>query len=154
MEQSSRRECLEIKRIPVLEGEDANELGMNVEELVGVEIEEDHVSVSHRLPSSSKYKGKKAEPAISVKFVRRDVKERFYKRRKHLKELTTHNLGFASKKRIYINESLTESNKELFNECVKAKKDLKFLYIWTSYFLQKWGVIVPRLPCGDCLKWD
>ena len=59
---------------------------MNVGELVGVEIEQDHVSVSHRLPSSIKYKGKKAEPAISVKFVRRDVKERFYKSRKHLKE--------------------------------------------------------------------
>ena len=86
MEQCSRRECLEIKGIPVLEGEDTNKLVMNVGELVGVEIEQDHISVSHRLPSSSKYKSKKSEPAIIVKFVRRDVKERFYKSRKHLKE--------------------------------------------------------------------
>ena len=105
---------------------------MKVGELVGVEIEQDHISVSHRLPASSKYNGKKAEPAIIVKFVRRDVKERFYKSRKHLKDCTTHNLGVASKKHIYINESSTESNKELFNECVRAKKYLKFMYFWTS----------------------
>ena len=94
---------------------------------MGVPIEQDHISVSHWLPTSTKYKGKKAEPAIIVKFVRRDVKERLYKSRKHLKDCTTHDLGFASKKHIYINESLTESNKELFNECVKTKKDLKFM---------------------------
>ena len=42
------------------EGEDTNKLVMKVGELVGVEIEQDHISVSHRLPTSSKYKGKKA----------------------------------------------------------------------------------------------
>ena len=79
LEQYSRRECLEIQGIPVLESEDTNKLVMKVGELVGVPIEQDHISVSHRLPTSTKYKGKKAEPAIIVKFVRRDVKERLYK---------------------------------------------------------------------------
>ena len=132
LQQYSRRECLEIRGIPVTEGEDTDMLVMKVGELMGVEIKEDNISVSHRLPTSSKYKGKATDPAIIVKFVRRDVKERYYKGRKHLKDCTTCNLGFPGMKHININESLTERNKELFNECAKFKKDLKFLYIWTS----------------------
>ena len=54
-------------------------LVMKVGELMGVEIKDDNISVSHRLPTSSKYKGKTTDPAIVVKFVRRDVKERYYK---------------------------------------------------------------------------
>ena len=46
-------------------------------ELMGVEIKEDNFSVSLRLPTSSNYKGKTTDPAIIVKFVRRDVKERY-----------------------------------------------------------------------------
>ena len=59
-------------------------------------------------------------------------KDRFYKGRKLLKDCTTCDLGFPSESRIFINESLTEGNKELFNASVKTKKELKFLYIWTS----------------------
>ena len=61
LEQYSRREWLEIQGIPISEGEDTNKSVMKVGELVGVEIEQDHISVSHRLPTSSKYKGKKAK---------------------------------------------------------------------------------------------
>lgn len=116
LEQYSRRECLKIRGIPVSEGKDTNMLVMKVGELMGVEIKEDNISVSHRLPSSSKYKGKTIEPAIIVKFVGLYVKERYYEGRKHLKDCTTRNLGFPEMKHIYINESSTERNKELFSE--------------------------------------
>ena len=69
-------------------------LVMKVGELMGVEIKEGNISVSHRLPTSSRYKGKTTDPAIIVKFVRRDAKERYCKARKHLKDCTTGNLGF------------------------------------------------------------
>ena len=87
--------------------------------VMGVEIKEDNISVSHCLPTRSNYKGKTTDPTIIVKFVPCDVRERYYKGRKHLKDCTTCNLGFQRMKHIYINESLTERNKELFNECVK-----------------------------------
>ena len=54
-------------------------LVMKAGELMGVEIKEDNISVSNRLTTSSKYKGK---------FARRDVKERYYKGRKHLMDCT------------------------------------------------------------------
>ena len=109
-------------------------------ELMRLDIEPKDISVSHRLPASKNNKGKRPEPVIIAKFVRRDVKETFYRARKKLRDLTTKDLGYKVSKNIYINESLTESNKALFKECVKVKKDLGFTYIWTSngkIFLRK-----------------
>ena len=34
--------------------------------------------------------------------------------------------------KIFISESLTQRNKKLFNQCVKAKKEKKFKFPWTS----------------------
>ena len=83
MEQYSRRECVKIQGIPVSEHEDTNKIVVQVGELMGVEIKEDKISISHRLPTISKYKGKKTVPPIIVppiiaKFVRRNVKERYF----------------------------------------------------------------------------
>lgn len=144
IEQYSRRECLEIQGIPLPKdgghAEDTNQIITKIGELMSVEIDEVDISVSHRLPVSRNYKGNRSEPAIIAKFVRRDVKEQFYRARKELKNLTTKDLGYDISNNIYINESLTESNKALFKECVKAKKEMGFTFIWTSngkIFLRK-----------------
>ena len=91
---------------------------------MGVNIAENDISVSHRLSISTKYRGNRSKPAIIVKFVRRDVKELYYRAQKKLKGSTTKDLGYHEENNIYINESLTKPNKELFKECLKAKKDL------------------------------
>ena len=120
--------------------EDRNDIVMMVAELMSIEIEEDDISISHRLPISRKYKGNNVEPAIIVKFVQRDVKESFYEARSALKQYSTKNLGYRSDNHIYINESPTGKNKDLLNTCVKAKKKLQYDYIWTSngkIFLRK-----------------
>ena len=105
---------------------------MKVGELIGVQVDEDDISISHRLPVSSNYKGDRSNPSIIVKFVRRDLKEEFYSSRKDLKNFSTEDLGYSTTNNIYINESLTEKNKELFRESLKAKKALKYKFIWTS----------------------
>jgi hypothetical protein len=132
MEQYSRRECLEIKGIPVTKDENTDELVTKVCELMGLSIKEEDISVSHRLPISNKYKGKRTESTIIVKFVRRNTRERYYRARNVLKDITTRNLGFSSHNKIYINESLTEKNKALFGECMKVKRDLQYSFIWSS----------------------
>lgn len=136
-EQYSRRECLEIQGIPLppkgsMVREDTNELVLKIGDIVRVHISADDISVSHRLPMSHKYKGKRSLPAIIVKFVRRDTKELFYRARKKLKDFTTHDLGFSDGNNIFISESLTEANKELFKAAIKVRKDYSYDYIWTS----------------------
>ena len=71
-------------------------------------------------------------PAVIVKFMSRDVCEKLYRARKVLKNLTSRDLGYSEKNRIFINESLTLSNKERFKGCLKVKKEKGFKFLWTS----------------------
>ena len=137
LEQYSRRECLEIHGIPLPPRErnikeNTNELVIKIGDMVGVPVGPVDISVSHRIPTSQNYQGKRSIPAIIVKFARRNTKESFYRARKELRGLTTKDLGFSDENNIFINESLTEANKELFKATLKVKKDCSYEYIWTS----------------------
>ena len=72
---------------------------------------------------------------LHLKFVRRELGDRFYKARKFLRDKTTDDLdlGLHSENKIYISENLTQINKDLFKDSLKVKKDLKYKYIWTFY---------------------
>lgn len=130
--QYTRRDCVEIHGIPPTRDEDTNSIVREIGDLMEVYLDEKDISISHRLPLGKKYKGKLSTPAIIVKFVRRDIKDKFYKARKQLKECTTTDLGHEVSNRIFINESLTEENRRVFNECLKFKKEQQFTFIWTS----------------------
>lgn len=136
LEQYSRREYAEIQGIPLPprgKREDTHKIVIKVGDLMGVDINANDFSVSHRLPISQKYKGKRSLlPSIIVKFVRRDTKELFYRAPKKLKDFTTHDLGYPDGNNIFISESLTEVNKALVKAALKAKKDHDYDFIWTS----------------------
>ena len=113
LEQYTRKECVEIRGIPVAatpSEEQTNNIVTNVGKLLGMDITQNDISVSHQMPQSQKHKGKPGPPAIIVKFTRCDVKDNFYHARKQLKDLTTQDLGYSKKNKIYLAESLTERN--------------------------------------------
>ena len=86
-EQYQRRECLEFKGIPAQEDEDTNDIVTQVAQLVGVDLNEEDISVSHRLPASNaQWKGPPSPPVIIAKFTRRDIKDKIYKARFKLKK--------------------------------------------------------------------
>ena len=107
---------------------------------------EDDISISHRLPASisPQYDENGVElppppsppsPIIIAKFVRRYVRDEFYRARLKLKGKSTRDLeGFATAQdnHIYISESLTQTRKKLFKSCLKVKKELKFKFISTT----------------------
>jgi hypothetical protein len=137
LEQYTRRDCAEIRGIPYVEGENTNNIVMKLGEKIGVNLNKDDISTSHRLPIK-RSRGEigmannlKTPPGIIVKFVKRDVRESFYRARKLLKDMTTRDLGYSGENRIFVNESLTQKNKDLFNECLKIKKDKGFRFLWT-----------------------
>ena len=116
LEQYGRRECLEIKGVPVTKDEDTDSVIVNVGAKVGVTIYESDISVSHRNsgpPNANKTTS--SDPPIIVKFVSRNV-SRF-----KLKDVSTKDLGYTRflESRIFIEESL--------------KKDQKWSYCWTRY---------------------
>ena len=130
LEQYTRRDSVEIRGIPLPEEsqeEDTNEIVLQLSQKMGIPLERKDISVSHRIRSRSL-----VDPAIIVKFVRREVRERLYRARKRLKSITTADFGFSVEKKIFINESLTPKNKELFKDCLRFKKDNNFKFLWTN----------------------
>ena len=120
--ENARRDCAEIRGIPLPEEpseENANDIVIHLSEKIGVLMQGNDISVSHRIPSARD----SVEPAIIVKFVRREVRENFCRGRKRLKSVSTAGLGFSEARKIYIHESLTQKNKKLFKDCLKFKKD-------------------------------
>ena len=132
LEQYGSRDCLEIRGIPIQEGEDTDTIVCSVGNLVNVNIKTEDISISHRLKSSPTDRNQ--PPVIMAKFVRRSVRDKLYHSRKHLKEKSTKDIGLGrlSDNRIYIAESVTKKNIVLFNKCLEVKKSLNYKFIWTS----------------------
>ena len=135
LEQYSR-DCLEICGVPVQRDEAIDALVVNIGRRMGVELKGDDISTSHRLPIMNHGRDPRLRtPSIIVKFVCRDVRDKFFKAKKQLFAVTSRDLGFSrrvAEQKIFIAESLTQRNKKLFVDCLNAKHDLNFKYIWTS----------------------
>ena len=132
-EQYSRRDCLEVRGVPKQDAEEnTDEIVQTIGEFIGVAIDANDISVSHWLSAISVVRDR--DPAIIVKFVKRYVRDRFYNTRKHLRDKTTRDVGLSrlSEHSIYISECLTKRNRDLFNDCLKARKDLDYRFVWTQ----------------------
>jgi hypothetical protein len=128
-----RRECLEICGIPCLnDQENTNSIIKDIAKEINVDITDTNMSPSHLLKSNVSYKGKsKNSPPIIVKFTWRVTKDKLYKAHKKLNRLTTKDLGYVIEQRIFIMESLTKTNKDLFNMAYNLKKKYQYKFIWT-----------------------
>ena len=151
IQQYLRRDCCEITGLPVVHGENTNDLVKRVGLLMDLELHDDDISASHRLPmNEASYSSRVNDgtasngrtidkalqfPKIILKFRKRDTKELFYKSRKKLSGETTKDIDLSrisDNCNIYIAESLTAKNRVLFKECLKFRRDYKFKYIWTN----------------------
>ena len=115
-DQYSRRDYVEISGLPSKNYEDTNNIVMQVAKEIGVEMKMRDISTSHRLPrrSNSNIDTNDGSNPIIEKFIRRDVKEKFYRARKYLKGMMAADLGYQVPNKIFINENLSQKNKELF----------------------------------------
>ena len=99
LDQYTRRDCTEIRGIPLPEKpweEDTNDIVIQLSEKIGVPMERNDISISHRIPSAKH----SMEPSIIVKFVGHKVRANFYLARKRLKSVSTADLGFSEAKKI------------------------------------------------------
>jgi hypothetical protein len=98
---------------------------------MNLELTEDNVSICHRLPKQNK---DSQQPRTIIVKITRQVRETVYRAKAQLKSKNTGDLGLThvNHNNIYINESLSQRNKDLFNKSLKVKRDLGFKYIWTN----------------------
>ena len=122
LEQYSRRECIEINGIPCTHEESTDEIVVALAKQVGVHITTKDISVSHRLKNLTK---SKQPSTIIAKFISRKIRNQIFENRFKLKKA---NPG----KMIFINESLTRTNRKIFNMCRNFKKDNNWKYVWTK----------------------
>ena len=142
--QYTRRECLEIRGVPVTTGEDTNEIVKKIGALIEVDINDTDISISHRIPLSNNGEAvsiPSRHPAIVVKFTNRRIRDCFYKARPKLKSYNISDIGLGryGENNIFIQESLTEAKRKLFKNCLKFRKEQNYKFIWTYY-----GVIYLR----------
>ena len=122
LEQYGRREMVEIVGIPHSDNENTDEIVGKLCEQSNVEINiEKDIEVSHRIST-------KPTSAIIVKFNSRRKRDEFNTKGRKA-SLNADNIGFTESKRIYVNESLTYSNRTVFKK-TKDKLKNNFKYIW------------------------
>ena len=137
MQQYLRRDCLEITGIPVVPLDDPCNLVAEVCEILNVGLDENDISVAHRLRAT-----KNTKDRIIVKFVKRNKRDEVYKQRSKLNGKTTHCLPTVNAEiqegtigttaKIYINESLTAYRRRLFGKINAFKNANNYKFIWTT----------------------
>ena len=132
LEQYGQHECL--GSIPITADEDTNAIVIKLASKIEVQVKEEDISVSDRLtnPQSNNTasSGTYMAPAIIVKFVRCEIRDKLYLARSMLKDHSTRDLGYTRYRdsKIYMAESLTNKCKELFKSCLKKKLDMDYRY--------------------------
>ena len=80
LEQNARGDCLEITGIPVVPKDSPALLVKEMFEIMGVNLNENDISIAHGLPPT-----KKGKDRLIVKFTRREKTDEIYSKREKLK---------------------------------------------------------------------
>uniref|UniRef100_A0A1Y1MTQ3 PHD-type domain-containing protein n=2 Tax=Photinus pyralis TaxID=7054 RepID=A0A1Y1MTQ3_PHOPY len=136
IEQYSRKNCVEIKGAPEIRNENIVNVVAAVGQAVGFPIQKTMLDACHRL---SKNPNKPNEPrGIIVKFISRINKEEFLMCKKVKRSIQVSDLGelFSNipnvnpSSSVYINESLTMSNRVLYAKARQYAKENSLKYVW------------------------
>lgn len=126
LEQYSRRSCLRISGIKEEEGENTDEIVLDLARRVSADIRPEDVDRSHRVGRPREVnQNTNAVPRpreIIVKLANYRARMQLLKGRAFLR---------STKARIFINEDLTSARKEIAYECRGLKRDNKIKKMWT-----------------------
>lgn len=129
LEQHSKSYNIEIQGVPCHPGENVRNTVVKISNLFGVNISPADIENCHRLGKSNRVPNK--PPAIIAKFYSRPLKEEVIDAKKKTKFLQARDLGYKdSNSKIYVNNHLTQINKNLYWLARTAAKDLGFKFVW------------------------
>ena len=126
MKRMKRRDMLEFHGIPESSDENTTSIVLQVVELIAPELHlcQSDISTSHRLPAVS---GRIKQ--IIVKFVRRDIRNMVFSKKRNLRAKTAQDIGYSQDSRLFINESLTAISHAIFNKVKEFKRQHEFKFI-------------------------
>lgn len=127
LEQYSRKNNVEVKGVPCTKGEDC----IGIMEAIGRKIEcpvtKGDLDVVHRVPSKS------ASKHIIARFTSRAKKAEFIAKARKAR-LQANDIGFhgTDNQAVYVNDHMTQGNKQLFAKALALKKEKKWQFLWTD----------------------
>lgn len=128
LEQYSRINNVEIKGVPLTQGEDCTEILEKIGEKIECPVTASDIEIVHRLPA-------KDGPHILARFLSRTKKAEFIAKARKAR-LTAGSIGFTSgnnnAKPVYINDHLTPENKRLFAQALALKKEKEWQFLWVD----------------------
>ena len=130
LQQYGRRECIEVSGVPPTDNEDSEEIIMAIAKEIGVTLENNEISACHRVKKA------KGDPIIIAKFTNRKIKEEFMTKRRNLKHKSIGSLKLSNvdgkiNGKVFINESLTPMNRNLFRLTRIKCKEKSWNFSWT-----------------------
>lgn len=135
-EQYSRINCLEINGVPNVPGENIVETIKLVSRAIDFPFEESMVDACHRLAKNPH--DPQQPQGIIIKFLRRSDKENMLAKRKVKSNFNTSHLDESLARRvktpnnIYVNESLTKTNRILLSKSREYKRNNGVKYVWVK----------------------
>lgn len=124
LEQYTRLNNLEIKGIK--SDEDPADIVKKIGDVLKEPVASHDIDTCHRIPTR-----KPGETNILVRFVRRDKRHAFLAKARKQK-LTNDQLGLSGTDSVYVNEHLTQTNKQLLGAAIARKKEVAWKFVWTS----------------------
>ena len=132
LDQYGERQILEFEGVPLTEGVDLVDLVVRIGNLVGAKVKKKDFSTAHRLPP--KRNSKIGDPpGIIARFISGNVRNEIYSKRAVVKSVDEKNFPLQNMKRkkIFINENLTQARKRLLWLTKQKAKAKNFSYTWT-----------------------
>ena len=132
IEQYERRQNLELAGVPFKENEDVTQVVLDLASKLHVDLEEDDISIAHRLPLKRHSGNRKLNrhPAIIVRCISRCKRNELYDNRN--KARTIENFPVDDMENLYINENVTQRRQRLFWLAKQKAKKFNYRYIWSN----------------------
>lgn len=127
LEQHSRQNNIEIKGVPVTQGEDCLAILQQIGDKVECPVSNADIDVVHRVPA------KNNEQHIIARFCSRTKKAEFAGKAKKAR-LTAGAIGYQAHQQrpVYVNDHLTPENKRLFAQALAKKNEMHWQFLWVE----------------------
>lgn len=141
LEQSAKDKTVEMYGIPFRKEERVMDIIGLVSNAIGFDFKEEMVDCCYRLRAVAAVDKLEDGSAptdkpggVIVRFVRKTDKERFIELRRKKRNLNTRDLGFmeGDSMPVYLNDSLTQETRKLFNAAKIVKHDKQYTYLWVK----------------------
>lgn len=177
LEQYSRANNLEIRGVPVTQGEECLDIVKQLGDAIGCTVQTEDIDTAHRVPTHNA-----SHKNIIVRFCSRDKRTEFLSNARKSRPTTaclgvlgessqqatantegqgdSNTVGDRYQKSrvqpIYVNEHLTPENKILFGKALELKKQSKWMFLWTDHCVIKARKTldsrVHRITCDQDLR--